>query len=60
MANYPPGHTGAYAGHNRHHQTTKGKCTIVAGGKLRAVFGRDSADMFQRVGILGNHLRSEP
>lgn len=60
MANYPPGHAGACAGHNHHNQTPKDKCTIVAGGKLRAVFGQDSADMFQRVGILGNHLRSEP
>ena len=29
---------------------------IVADDKLRAVFGKDSAGMFELAGILGNHL----
>jgi DNA topoisomerase-3 len=35
------------------------KRTIVADDKLRAVFGKDSAGMFELAGILGNHLSGE-
>jgi DNA topoisomerase-3 len=37
-------------------QDPKDKRTIVADDKLRAVFGKDSAGMFELAGILGNHL----
>ena len=37
----------------------KDKRTIVADDKLRAVFGKDSAGMFELAGILGNHLGGE-
>ena len=37
-------------------QDPKDKRTIVADDKLRAVFGKDSAGMFELAGILGAHL----
>ncbi len=37
-------------------QDPKDKRTIVADDKLRAVFGKDSAGMFELAGILGQHL----
>ncbi|HQS19928.1 MULTISPECIES: DNA topoisomerase III [unclassified Acidovorax] len=37
-------------------QDPKDKRTIIADDKLRAVFGKDSAGMFELAGILGNHL----
>ena len=37
-------------------QDPKDKRTIVADDKLRAVFGKDSAGMFELAGILGKHL----
>ncbi|WP_119964250.1 DNA topoisomerase III [Simplicispira lacusdiani] len=37
-------------------QDPKDKRTIVADAKLRAVFGKDSAGMFELAGILGQHL----
>ena len=37
-------------------QDPKDKRTIVADDKLRAVFGKDSAGMFELAGILGSHL----
>ncbi len=37
-------------------QDPKDKRTILADDKLRAVFGKDSAGMFELAGILGNHL----
>ena len=37
-------------------QDPKDKRTIVADDKLRAVFGKDSAGMFELAGLLGNHL----
>ncbi|GAB2541169.1 DNA topoisomerase III [Simplicispira piscis] len=37
-------------------QDPKDKRTIVADDRLRAVFGKDSAGMFELAGILGNHL----
>jgi len=37
-------------------QDPKDKRTIVADDKLRAVFGKASAGMFELAGILGNHL----
>ncbi|PUA98020.1 DNA topoisomerase-3 [Acidovorax sp. 107] len=40
-------------------QDPKDKRTIVADDKLRAVFGKDSAGMFELAGILGNHLGGE-
>ena len=40
-------------------QDPKDKRTIVADDKLRAVFGKDSAGMFELAGILGNHLGAE-
>lgn len=40
-------------------QDPKDKRTIVADDKLRAVFGKDSAGMFELAGILGNHLGSD-
>jgi DNA topoisomerase-3 len=40
-------------------QDPKDKRTIVADAKLRAVFGKDSAGMFELAGILGNHLGGE-
>lgn len=38
-------------------QDPKDKRTIVADDKLRAVFGKDSAGMFELAGILGPHLQ---
>lgn len=40
-------------------QDPKDKRTIVADDKLRAVFGKDSAGMFELAGLLGNHLGGE-
>ncbi|RYF22442.1 MAG: DNA topoisomerase III, partial [Comamonadaceae bacterium] len=40
-------------------QDPKDKRTIVADAKLRAVFGKDSAGMFELAGILGKHLGGE-
>ncbi|UCU99064.1 DNA topoisomerase III [Acidovorax radicis] len=40
-------------------QDPKDKRTIVADDKLRAVFGKDSAGMFELAGILGKHLGGE-
>ncbi len=40
-------------------QDPKDKRTIVADDKLRAVFGKVSAGMFELAGILGNHLGGE-
>lgn len=40
-------------------QDPQDKRTIVADDKLRAVFGKDSAGMFELAGILGNHLGAE-
>jgi len=40
-------------------QDPKDKRTIIADDKLRAVFGKDSAGMFELAGILGNHLGGE-
>ncbi|BEU98369.1 DNA topoisomerase III [Acidovorax sp. DW039] len=40
-------------------QDPRDKRTIVADDKLRAVFGKDSAGMFELAGILGNHLGGE-
>ncbi|MBV7457084.1 DNA topoisomerase III [Acidovorax sp. sif1233] len=40
-------------------QDPKDKRTIVADDKLRVVFGKDSAGMFELAGILGNHLGGE-
>nr|WP_296021129.1 DNA topoisomerase III [uncultured Acidovorax sp.] len=37
-------------------QDPKDKRTIVADDKLRAVFGKDSAGMFELAGLLGGHL----
>ena len=37
-------------------QDPKDKRTIVADDKLRAVFGKDTAGMFELAGILGQHL----
>ena len=37
-------------------QDPKDKRTIVADDKLRAVFGKDSAGMFELAGLLGPHL----
>ena len=37
-------------------QDPNDKRTIVADDKLRAVFGKDSAGMFELAGILGQHL----
>lgn len=37
-------------------QDPKDKRTIIADDKLRAVFGKDSAGMFELAGILGQHL----
>ncbi|WP_298210953.1 DNA topoisomerase III [Acidovorax sp.] len=37
-------------------QDPKDKRTIVADDKLRAVFGKDSAGMFELAGLLGQHL----
>ncbi len=37
-------------------QNPQDKRTIVADDKLRAVFGKDSAGMFELAGILGQHL----
>ena len=37
-------------------QDPKDKRTIIADDKLRAVFGKDSAGMFELAGILGKHL----
>ncbi len=44
---------------NHNLQDPKDKRTIVADDKLRAVFGKDSAGMFELAGILGNHLGGE-
>ena len=40
-------------------QDPKDKRTIVADDKLRAVFGKDTAGMFELAGILGKHLGGE-
>ena len=40
-------------------QDPKDKRTIVADAKLRAVFGKDTAGMFELAGILGKHLGGE-
>ncbi|MFN9727661.1 DNA topoisomerase III [Acidovorax sp.] len=40
-------------------QDPKDKRTIVADDKLRAVFGKDSAGMFELAGLLGKHLGGE-
>ena len=40
-------------------QDPKDKRTIVADDKLRAVFGKDSAGMFELAGLLGKHLGAE-
>ncbi|MDA8455151.1 DNA topoisomerase III [Acidovorax sp. GBBC 3334] len=40
-------------------QDPKDKRTIVADAKLREVFGKDSAGMFELAGILGKHLGGE-
>jgi len=39
-------------------QDPKDKRTIVADAKLRAVFGKDRAGMFELAGIVGQHLGS--
>ncbi len=40
-------------------QDPKDKRTIVADAKLRAVFGKESAGMFELAGILGKHLQGD-
>jgi len=40
-------------------QDPKDKRTIVADDKLRAVFGKDTAGMFELAGILGKHLQGD-